>query len=463
MTTLSSVATLLSELEQVNLICRREERTRTGLKDLCSSILKNFARAKESVDFANVEPSQSTISASYNLGALAHVNAGDLDKGEILSRLSVAVWIAMAERTGRLSWLTHALQPYINLGRLAAMRGDKDFATRIFREVFRFVHSGQNLNLCSFVIPNQARERVLDSDKTIGDVVIQVYVRDSIKAFLVARAYSELLEFLDEIEREPFYKAEEPMPAVMEARARALCGLEEFGNALRVLRDLGNYLVQTTQPYLICHTLTCDIYRRSGNSKHAAHLLQTVASYYPQIKKINAPPAALRNFKYLLALAFVSLDDVVAARQAAVEAFDIADEMGDEPGRLRCLSLITSFESTPETTYEERLRSGADKTLYAIEKAICVYQQGVLAWNSNYQGHGAQLLDSSLQLAKSINNFESNAIARWIESQPRFWRGASNGTTGERLSSQPGLQAVFDTLTGFADEHGAKGILQTIQ
>ncbi|MFJ8583479.1 hypothetical protein ACIRD2_02300 [Streptomyces sp. NPDC093595] len=124
-----------------------------------------------------------SASAFMNLAALVVASSGDLPAAERLCRTQLT-WLAqLASRSGEVSVLANALQPWINLGRLRVLAGDAEEALPYFR-LAECLRDQEPVMLGPCHIEAGMWPVLVAAEPDLPDVLWNVFALDRLKAHL---------------------------------------------------------------------------------------------------------------------------------------------------------------------------------------------------------------------------------------------------------------------------------------
>ena len=281
-----------------------------------------------------------TFVGFHNLGALFLFHAGEFGRAEEVCRHAIDVCFRLAEEGSFARWATHMIQPYLNLGRIAAARGRHEESIAIFRDVFRFVQRQNDLVLNGYRISSSRLDEITAEDPTIGMVGIGVYLADSVRAYLIAEDYEGLLLFAETLEADTVYSRDSFPYTIMEAKARALLGLNEIKEALNILVKFVQRMSRDTVRYASIYTLIAEIYRRADMMRDAEKMLGVSEAYMQALKTKSGSCAELLRTTFLIAVQQSLLGNADRAALHARLALATARDLDDEAGQIKALILL---------------------------------------------------------------------------------------------------------------------------
>jgi tetratricopeptide (TPR) repeat protein len=278
--------------------------------------------------------------------------------------------------------LASIIQPYINLGRLLAARGECAASIEIYASLMRLLNDQEPVVIDGFEVGSSELAQILGTEPSIQDVIINVYVSDSIKAFLISKDYEGLIGFLDEIEGASWLaNSTYRYSLAREARARAWIGIGEYNKALKILDDLNRKLNRQGAAQLVIYALIGDIYRRCRRPDLAKRVLAFVEKQVQTVVSAGTDKIAAAHLVYLLGLGLYSVQEYDSAYHNAVKAIHLATDLCDEVARLKCLMLlfVIGSEAQPQDSIADHrlwcseLRQLAHHTCYQFERAIALF------------------------------------------------------------------------------------------
>lgn len=165
-----------------------------------------------------------TLAGIGNNAGLIAAFQGERGRARLLCERQMAWQHRMGRRARAPEVERHAVQPWINLGRLDALDGDWEGALARFGKL---VARSGDVRLC---LGQMQISRRGEAASGFGTLLYYVYVVDSLKALLLNRRWAEVLEFARRCER----RDETAAAALDEAQVVAWCRLGELGRAAGV-------------------------------------------------------------------------------------------------------------------------------------------------------------------------------------------------------------------------------------
>jgi tetratricopeptide (TPR) repeat protein len=327
---------LLLDLENQRLLTRLDGKPKSSLVPASEKLVAEIVSSRG----PNGCCSPVTFVGFHNLGALFLFHAGEFGRAEEVCRHAIDVCFRLAEEGSFARWATHMIQPYLNLGRIAAARGRHEESIAIFRDVFRFVQRQNDLVLNGYRISSSRLDEITAEDPTIGMVGIGVYLADSVRAYLIAEDYEGLLLFAETLEADTVYSRDSFPYTIMEAKARALLGLNEIKEALNILVKFVQRMSRDTVRYASIYTLIAEIYRRADMMRDAEKMLGVSEAYMQALKTKSGSCAELLRTTFLIAVQQSLLGNADRAALHARLALATARDLDDEAGQIKALILL---------------------------------------------------------------------------------------------------------------------------
>jgi hypothetical protein len=187
-------------------------------RDLHGRLLRTRSGERRVLDYAE------TLAGIGNNAGLIAAFQGERDRARMLCERQMAWQHRMGRRARAPEVERHAVQPWINLGRLDALDGDWEGALARFAKL---VARGGNARLC---LDLMQISRQGEAASGFGTLLYYVYVVDSLKALLLNRRWAEVLDFAQRCER----RDETAAAALDEAQVVAWCRLGEPARAAGV-------------------------------------------------------------------------------------------------------------------------------------------------------------------------------------------------------------------------------------
>lgn len=161
-----------------------------------------------------------SILSSFNQVALIHLQCGSPEKAEVLCQMALRLCFVQYKKTKRAEWIVGAMQPAINLARLAAYRNDHEDPLELFARLYEFAKYGKDLRV-GMVLFNRPVRGILERFAPgVFQAAINAYVVDSIKAYLSRAACERLTSHLDHLFAEQLQHSPVGL-ALHESKARA--------------------------------------------------------------------------------------------------------------------------------------------------------------------------------------------------------------------------------------------------
>jgi hypothetical protein len=187
-------------------------------RDLHARLLRTRSGERRLLHYAE------TLAGIGNNAGLIAALQGERGSARMLCERQMAWQHRLGRRARAPEVERHAVQPWINLGRLDALDGDWEGALARFATLMR---RGGNAQLCLGLMQIS---RQGEAASGFGTVLYYVYVVDSLKALLLNRRWAEVLDFARRCER----RDQTAAAALDEAQVVAWCRLGEPGRAADV-------------------------------------------------------------------------------------------------------------------------------------------------------------------------------------------------------------------------------------
>lgn len=455
---MSSRADELFELEAVGLVLSRKERAKGGLVPFSEQLLRELERHQ-----SEFEPNESLrdLATLFNNAAMIQFQAGQVERASDLCHQAITFYLTAQQISPR--WLASIVQPYINLGRIRAARGECAASIEIYASLVRLLEDQEPVVIDGFVIGRSELAQILDTEPSIQNVIINVYVSDSIKAFLISKDYEGLIAFLDEIEGSSWLDdSSYRYSLAREARARAWLGIGEYNKALKILDELSRKLNRQGTAQLVIYALIADIYRRGRRPDQVKRVLGFVEKKIQTVVSAGIDRFAAANLVYLLGLGLYSVQEYDSAYRSAAKAHQLATDLGDEVARLKCLMLLFGISSEAQlqggvagrTLWFSELHTLAHHTSYQFERAVALFwlnsgtsvgRQGDLQQNEESILSG---LEESLACFRSLN---LAGCGRWQVKVIERMRQLSPSHAVEQFSPElpESIDALYTALKQF--------------
>jgi len=461
--------TLLLDLESTCLLSAIEGKPRRPLLKVAEELLTDF-RPIHSGEQPIEEPdgTPSNLIYFYNMGSLVQYHCGELQRAEDVCRHAIAFCRHMAEMNRSAYWSGEMLQPYINIGRIEAARGNTVASLKIFDSLYRYVIEGDDLVIDGQTLPARIVPELIKRETKLMDLATTVYLTDSIRAYLFAEDYASLSAFLDRLADSPRYADSFFERRTLEARIRSLFALNKSREALETLA--GFLRTQTGERWrdVALYCLVSYIYTACGKPNEADKVLVLIERCINFIIKLPSHSAATAHLIYYAGLTAYQAGNYELAAQFTHSALIINRDLGHEVGELKALCLLlrigrqnpdSDTAGTPEERYRD-LYAIAHNTFYRLEKALAYYELGTYT-------SGADHLNASREERAQLL-LRSARLVRGSQMQPPVRRNllaALNGSGDGPAQSQcdvdqighhPLIDDLYSRLIEFADEFNAK-------
>jgi tetratricopeptide (TPR) repeat protein len=400
----------LYEFERMGLHARREYRIKGSLPALARQVLSDFPRALRDLPKELDSPGASDLIAQYNLGSLAQIQYGCVAKGLALCQKEIEICLQLTDESGTLRWTRELFQPWINIGRIAAARGDTERGLDIFRQVFRFVTEHEDFEIGGKRLDSSA---LAPPPGQIGRIapLFEVYLQDSVKALACAGNYVRIITFLDETEHLPGFDTPHFQRLIAESRARALLEQGRTREAAQVMEKLLSWLGSDALPQPAVCFFLAEILLQGGDPEGAHSVMRDVERHYPDLCAGDVPLSERRKFRYLEGFQYYRLGHIESATDKIAQALRMNEELGDEPGIIKCRILLlrcARLHDEDTMPHSEALRAAAEGSLYRHEQALAFYELA----ECGVSREAATLLDLCERILQPIDTQNSRLLRR---------------------------------------------------
>lgn len=293
-----------------------------------------------------------------NNAALIAAHQGHSDTARAICEAQLGCQLRWAGKTGDAAISGHAMQPWINLGRLDAIAGEWEAALARFA-AFAGARAGAPLRLGAVQTDGVAWQVIGDTPAEFAEFTERVRIVESLKALLGNRRWAEVLAFAEEV---PPELGVGTARLVREARIVALAQagrhMEAEASARDGLRDSAGW------EQLVFQLRLAEVIAMAGSPARAAGLLGPVLR-----AGLDLPAATCGRLQplYVLTRAAVAACEVGMHDEAvrlARRLLEGARSAGDEIFELGCLRLLAAAARADERPgWKEalgRLRSGTE-------------------------------------------------------------------------------------------------------
>lgn len=460
--------TLLSDLEATCLLSAVESKPRRPLLEVAQELVTDFHplySGEQPLEGPDGGPSN--VIYFYNMGSLVQYHCGELQRAEEVCHHGIALCRRMLEINRSIYWAAEMLQPYINIGRIEAARGNTAASLKTFESLYRYVVEGDDLVIDAYTLPARLVPDLLKREAKLRELATTVYLTDSIRAYLFAEDYTGLSAFLDQLAESPQYMDASFKRKILEAKARSLFALNKSREALETLA--GFLRTQTGERWkdVALYCIVSYIYNACGRHDEARKVLALIERFINFIIGLPSHSAATAHLIYYAGLTAYHAGSYHLAAQFAHNALIISREVGHEVGVLKalCLLLRTARQNlaavtagTSEEFYDE-LHVIAHNTFYRLEKALAYYELGTYASGTDRLNATQERSDLLLQSAWMIRESQMRPPVR------RYLLAALSASEYGQAPAQYAvdqiwrhslLDELYSRLIGFADECNVK-------
>jgi hypothetical protein len=287
--------------------CQRERRTLWGLGEELATVCNN--------------------------AALIAAHRGDARTAWTLCELQVRHFDRLARRARQEDLATLTVQPWVNIGRLEALRGDWEAALARFA---RLNHKGADGRLCLGTVRVGPGEHELPQRKEGFEAFLQtVYVVDSLKALLQARRWEEVDPFV-----RPLSLADRPGLAAFAREAQVVAAARR-GDLDRA-RELAVETGRAQQGWFraVFRLRLAEAQALSGETAEAAELLTSLAEV---TGKLSDEAKSTLNVLYVTSRLAAACHEAGLDEAACAVARDVYEggrAAGDEVFQIEALEVL---------------------------------------------------------------------------------------------------------------------------
>ncbi len=404
----------LYQLESTNLHARREYRVKGNLQGLARETLIRFRQALLQLPQELETAGPSDLIAEYNLAALLQVQYGLPDNGLALCDKAIELCLQLDRESGTARWTSELFQPYINIGRIAAARGETDRALGIFRQVFRFITAREDFELHGCLLRSERLAPPSDQMARVAPL-FEVYLQDSLKALAWAGRYASMLSFLDQTEGLSGFDTAHFSRIIAESRARALMEIGRYKEAVGAMEKLLGWAGTDALPQPAVCVLLAEIHLQAGDLDAARNAMRQVEDHYSYLCAPDVPLNERRKFWYLVGFQYYRLGDFGKAEAAIEQSLRMNRELGDEPGILKCGILLLRcgrYSGRDTAARIEMLGESARETLYRQEQALAFYELGQFAARGSRVREAASLFETCLRTLENVGTVDARFLRR---------------------------------------------------
>jgi tetratricopeptide (TPR) repeat protein len=299
-----------------------------------------------------------SASSCLNKGSFVVASAGQLDRALRMCAHQLA-WVARLHRSGAEDGvLAHAVQPWINMGRLYALRGERKRAERHFGLAEQYAR-GESATLGPCPLPAEAWAPIVDAVPEMPRILWNTYALEKTKAALWNAAGPAPEAEGDTLPRIARLRRTVPPDCRSFLTEGEIIALLQQGDAEQALARLSG--ADPHSPYdesaFALHATTALLHLgRTSEARHrATGLLAFLTATDPRPRSKDAP-TLLRQLHHL-GLLLEALDAPRHALAAHLRGLDICTTQDDQPLRLAFLTTalrLAPHHPTAPTWTDER-------------------------------------------------------------------------------------------------------------
>lgn len=403
--------------EEVGPIVFRAGHQKTGLED---AVPKNAAVVCD--HSSPKQPLSPQLINRMNRAALSQLRYGQINHAELLCHKMIDLCKEFLYQGNPLWWARGMIDPYINLGRLAAVKGETDLALEIYRDVYRMGVEAADIQingyqLCASRLLDSLRTLMQDDRDSVFDQAGTIFVAESFRALLTAGRIQEAYEFALSAPQWMTTRADDSYSLVHELCALGALAVGAYDDARRWLAKVqwdgrGADWTDITKTMMAAELSFWD-----GDSKKAAAKWNRSSAMLDENPANNGLDINNRLYLYLrIAFGQFANGTLDGLESLLEQILEQATTCGNEVHSLRCLMLLAHCEAMQgrkASVYRDRLRSLAMKTNYRLEKAAAFYE----LFRTGEQFKSPDAADDLLAcyaLAESIGSIQANAFVAKI-------------------------------------------------
>ena len=407
----------LLKSEEVGPVLFRADHQKTGLE---YSIPKSAAAVGS--DSSPKQPLTPQLINRMNRAALTQLRYGQVNRAELLCHKMIELCKELLNQGHPLWWARGMIDPYINLGRLAALKGETDLALGIYKNVYRLGVEAADIQIDGYELSvsgllDSLRTLMQDDRDSVFDQAGTIFVAESFRALLIAGRVQEAYEFALLAPQWMNACVDDSCSMVHELCTLGALAVGAYDDAQAWLTKLQWEGRRADWTDITKTMMTAELLFWGGDSKKAA------AQWDRSIAMLDENPADngldINNRLYLyLRIAFGQFaNGTIDGLESLLEKMlEYSTTSGNEVHSLRCLMLLAQCEAMQgrkQSPYRERLRSLAMKTNYRLEKAVAFYE----LFRTGVQCESPDAADDLLAcyaLAESIGSIQANAFVAKI-------------------------------------------------
>jgi hypothetical protein len=243
------------------------------------------------------------------------------------------------------AYLTMAIDPWVNLGRLLAMRGDAEAATSHFADIFA-LRSGADRRLGPCAISADAWLAARSTDLRLDEVTEAVYVTDSLKALFSAGKFSAAAEFVKALS---WTHTTSLRWLAAEAKIIALAGLKRHEEILAETAAEPDDATLYVKAIFTQHNIES---RVELGDDHAGRLATGLAVLLLSGALDQVPAASFMRFTARCGNVLQLLAERPMARAVRLRGLEIARQLRDQPGEWGFLCALRDSTDPPTSRHE---------------------------------------------------------------------------------------------------------------
>ena len=404
--------------------------------------------------------SPTELISTYTNAALIFYHNGRLDWAAATSVDALRLCKAGARINDHRVWLGCMLQPYINLGRLAAANNNFVAALAYFKKIYDYVWNGK-----AFVIGDSNFSIELLNElcglkneyQRLDLFSASIYLCEGGRTYLARLDFEGLLEFTNRLAPELGTNQQSALSLVLaELEARALAGMGETDKASAVYANMIKQLPKSRPSMVAICSAAAELEAQQGRVDDARKLLQYARQLLDSFD--TKPSLSLEHYyaRFALALQHSLLGDLPEAHANARAALDWACACKHEIGALRSrvlLAIVGSGAESKDTDSQlcHDCMQQIENCMYPLERACALLELA--------HGPGHEFLDKEEATRAACNILAQfgnrggrlpTGLASWVQ---RYATEPKNGSECF-TSGNSELQQLYKDLCRYASLNG---------
>jgi hypothetical protein len=363
------------------------------------------------------------ITAPFNRAALDQLRLGNVARAELLCRRAIAICRQMVDRGYPDWWAVAMVEPWVNLARLASIRGDTDRALQVFAQVYDSAIDNAPVDIEGYQFDTPRLTRLLETLEGIDEARAAIeasyhtFLHGSFRALVTAGRADEACAFV--LEQLDGDGARRPPPEkyrddLLELRCLGFLAAGKFDAALEAVDALDTGDRASAWAPVATAILTAEVRLWSGDPLEADRWWWEAVSRLAQLRR-GGGGGPIGYLLMRIAVGRMACDSVHEHRRLVEAACGYAQSERAAVHLLRCCGIMSRLEAQENTgshEWRDRLAQLARETPYRLDQAAAYCELFRSARGA--EANDIDLVDA-YALASTIDSLEAAALSGLIE------------------------------------------------